>query len=268
MKKKLKKIVQPNRKNRVRNTKKTHLLLATFYALQAGVILALGISSYYPITVSYLAKDPLLSMDGKSILSSASRTIFDVNIVYILLTLLLFGVIYHLLIATILKKRYESSIKKEINQYYWVDTAVSGSLIMVGLCLLLGIYDFASILMIVILMFFMSAMGFLTESLKSSQKLFNRPIYYLGCISLSVVWVVLAISIWNTAVIGGGKIDGFVYLSALSVLFLACLQQSFLYLATKRQGKWSEYSYIERKDLLLSVITKVLIVWIVIVGIR
>ncbi len=243
--------------------KRVHLFLAFFYAVQASLLTLFASTRQYSLVTNYLVKDPLISTNNNTVLVSATKTVVDVSLANVLLAILLFAVFYHLFLATLLKKRSAVQIKAGVNKYHWLDVAISNSLIVFALCLMFGIFDLVAILMLIALSIVFACAGVITEDTKATQKVLNRQAFFLGWGSWLVSWLVFAISIWNSLVIGGSQFSLYTYLSALVVLLSGCILLLGLYYSVVRQGKWANYNFVTKRYLVLSVATKVLLVWLV-----
>ena len=151
MKGKFKKTSRPKSSPKQDKPQKGYLLLSLFFVVQTGILLFFGKSDYLPVTASFLTKDPLLSNSGKVVMTSATRTVFNVNILYILSLLLIFMAVYYLVIGNFLQAKYLNSITSKLSKYKWVNIGVSTTLVMIILCMLLGVFDLGSIVMIMAL---------------------------------------------------------------------------------------------------------------------
>lgn len=269
MKSKLKKIPKLKSASKHSKPQKGFLLLSLFFVLQAGILLFFGKSDYLPVTASFLTKDPLLSNSGKVVMTSTTRTVFNINILYILAVLLLFLAVYYLVIGKFLQTKYIEAIKGKLNKYKWINIGVSTSLVMIILCMLLGVFDLSSILMIVALISVLSVTGYLAERFKNLDQSSSRLSIISGSSALTVIWVVFAYYIWNSAVIGGGGLEWYVYLTALVALFLTYMQQlSLRTYCMSSKGKWADYNYLDKISQRLSIVLVVAVVWITFFGIR
>ena len=269
MKGKFKKTSRPKSSSKQDKPQKGYLLLSLFFVVQTGILLFFGRSDYLPVTASFLTKDPLLSNSGKVVMTSATRTVFNVNILYILSLLLIFMAVYYLVIGNFLQAKYLNSITSKLSKYKWVNIGVSTTLVMIILCMLLGVFDLGSIVMIMALISTLSVTGYLAERLKSTDQSSSRLSFILGSSALTVVWVVFAYYIWNSAVIGGGGLEWYAYLTALIALLLTYMQQlSLRTYCMSSKGKWADYSYIEKINQKLSIVLVMAVVWITFFGIR
>ena len=67
------------------------------------------------------------------------------------------------MIATVYNKRYNSNLKLGINKARWIEYSLSASVMMIAIAMLVGVYDFTSLLMIFALAGIMNLMGMVME---------------------------------------------------------------------------------------------------------
>jgi hypothetical protein len=245
-----------------------NLIAAGLYLLQGILVLILSdpIKGVQPITSNFLADDKLSSSaSGHQVLVSASHHLFDLNIAHVVAAFFFISALAHFIIAMWRRKTYENDLKRGVNRARWIEYSLSASTMMVGIALLTGILDIASLIMIFALTAIMSLLGMAMELRNQDAKSVDWANYLIGVVSGIVPWAVILIYVWSAHVYGGG-VPGFVYwiCGSLFVLFSSFVIST--YLQYKRLGHWSTYLYGERAYIILSFIAKTALAWQVFAG--
>jgi hypothetical protein len=265
-----KKNKSPRQKGTITYTKlRLYNLIAAFlYLVQGILVLALSdpVKGIKPITSSFLAEDKLASnAAGHQVLVSASHHLFDLNIAYIVAAFFFISALAHLIIATLKRRTYEKDLNNGVNRSRWIEYSLSASIMMVGIALLTGVLDIASLIMIFAFTAIMSLLGMVMELRNQEAKTVDWANYTIGVISGSIPWLVLLLYIWNAHVYGSG-VPGFVYWIYGSLLLLFAAFAINMYLQYKKLGHWSTYLYGERAYLILSFVAISALGWQVFAG--
>src|SRR5665811_1406086 len=101
-----------------------NLWMALAHGLQAALLLILSSDFSRAITTEYLVYD-----ETTKTLVSASRELFNFPFVWGVVAFSLISMTFHLLIATVLKKKYVAGLKKGMNKYRWYEYSLSACLL-------------------------------------------------------------------------------------------------------------------------------------------
>lgn len=241
--------------------------MAVLHAVQGVIVLVLSGTVTFPIVTNYLSLNTLATeATGSPVLASAQRTLFDLNLAYLIVAFFFMSAIAHAVIATVYRKRYEADLKKGINKARWIEYSVSASTMMVAIALLSGVYDLSSLIMIFALTSFMNIMGLVMELWNQDRKKITWLPFWIGSKAGIIPWVVLAIYFWGASVYGTGNIPTFVYWIYLSIFIFFNSFAINMVLQYKKTGKWSDYLYGERTYMVLSLVAKSALAWQVFAG--
>lgn len=248
--------------------RKWNIRLSVLHALQGILILILSAKSIaWPVTTSYLTKDTIAStVAGRPILAPASHTLFNINIAYLVALFFFLSAAAHLLLATKLRSKYESDLKRGLNRFRWIEYGFSASVMMAAIALLTGVYDFSSLLMIFMLTLLMNSLGLVMEFRNEGSKKTDWLPYNLGCVAGIVPWIVITIYMLGSTIYGSGGIPTFVYVIYGSMFVFFSSFALNMYLQYKKTGKWAEYLYGERVYMILSLVAKSALAWQVFFG--
>lgn len=240
--------------------KKLNLFAAGVHALQAALILLLSKGFTLQITGNFLQ----FNQSSQS-LEPATKTLFDLSLPLLLFLFFALSAIFHLFIATIYNVTYNQNLKKGLNKARWFEYSLSASTMIVAVALLVGIYDFASLIMLFVLTAIMNLCGLIMEVHNQTTTRTHWISYWVGCLAGAVPWVVIAFYLWLGAQ-NGSTAPAFVYYIFVSIfMFFNCFAIN-MFLQYKKIGPWANYLYGERTYILLSLVAKSLLAWQVFAG--
>jgi len=240
---------------------KFNLSMALLHFVQAIVMIIIAKGYSLPVTTSYLTFN-----DSTKHLEPATKNLFNVDLVWVVVIFLLMSAVAHLIVATIYRKTYENDLKKGINKARWVEYAFSASTMMVGIAFLSGIYDLSTLLLIFTAVAVMNFMGLAMELWNQLTKRTNWFSFIVGCVSGILPWIVFAIYVWGASTYSSHGIPGFVYgIYASIFIFFNCFAVN-MYLQYKKIGPWKDYIYGERIYMILSLVAKSALAWQVFAG--
>lgn len=248
---------------------KWNVVMALFHAVQAVLVLVLAKSDagIQTITTNYLTTDTLASTAEKPVLVAATRSLFDVNLAWLVAGFFALSAIAHASIATWYRKRYEADLQKGINKARWIEYSLSASTMMVAIALLAGVFDLGSLVMMFALTAVMNLCGLVMELVNQGRAKVDWSSYIVGCIAGIAPWIVYAFYIVGSGQYGeGGGPPTFVYFILVSIfLFFNSFAINML-LQYRKKGKWADYIYGERVYMILSLVAKAALAWQVFAG--
>ena len=240
---------------------------AVIYTVE-GVIFFLFAAAYsVPVIINYLAVNPINSaVVGHTVLSAATRPLFNISIPGLITILFLVSALVHGLLATVYRKRYEAELALNVNTVRWLEYAIASGLMLVLIGLLSGVYDFGTLIAIFGFMVVMCLLGLVTElTSRGSQP--NWPAYWGSAVAGFIPWLVIGFCIFNSSYYGSAHIPGYIY-GIYGTMFVCIVGFAMnMYLHYKKRGKWAKYAYAERCFMLLSLVTKSVLAWQIFAGI-
>jgi hypothetical protein len=265
----MKKLKNPFSRVHKINLDRLYLVSAAVFALLAILAGVFMNSKYYQLVVGYMTDNQVSSrLSGETILGQAQQVLFDVNLRWVLVVLLLLSAVLPLLYNTKLKKHHLKAIKAKSLPWRWLDLAVTGSLFAGLVALLVGVSNIVFLKIIMMLVVFAAGSWWLAErekKLLNPRKGFGN--YWLGVALIATYWVVIFSYVINTSIFGMAVLPWYV-LAVVAVAFLATLA---LVTVQYRQYEsltksWKDYRYIERNHIFINLASKSLIAVLLIVG--
>jgi hypothetical protein len=243
------------------NSLRRYNLFAGFLHLAQGIaVLILSKEFLLPISGGFLKFDST----SRSLVPT-STNLFDLSLPMLIAAFFFLSALAHFSIVTFYNKTYVKNLAKGINKARWIEYAVSASIMMVAISLLVGIYDLMSLVMIFGLAAIMNLMGLVMEVHNQTTKKTSWLSYWIGCFAGVIPWVVIAFYMWLGAD-QGAKAPDFVYWIFVSIFIFFNGFAINMFLQYKKIGPWKNYLYGEFVYIVLSLVAKSLLAWQVFAG--
>ena len=238
-----------------------NLLMAALHAAQAVAMLALSSSFRLPITTSFLQYDA----SADRLLPVPDRVV-DVPIGPLVAGFLLLSAVAHLAVS--LPRAFEwyaGNLRRGVNYARWAEYALSSSLMMVVIAMLVGVYDVAALLLVFVANAAMILFGWVMERQNQTTTRTDWTAYVFGCLVGVAPWVAVGLYLLGAGGDGGGP-PTFVYWIYGSIFLFFNVFAVNMLLQYRRVGRWRDYLYGERAYIWLSLVAKSLLAWQVFAG--
>jgi hypothetical protein len=236
-------------------------VLAGLYLLQAGLIVVLGQSAKVPVTLSYLASDPLASAAvHKTVWTLASHRWFDVDLLTLVVTMLVALAVFHGALATLLRDRYERGLANKLQDLRWFAYAVIGGLAVVITALVVGVSDIA-LLLVLFGLAVLLALGAL--AVEANAKLWP---WILFGVTAAVAMVVAVGTFVVGGLVYGSALPAYAYVVAGLTLIGGMGIFGNLYLQLRGRKEWADYLFAEEGYHALGLVIGSAVAWVVFAG--
>lgn len=237
-----------------------NLVMAVLHFLQGVLMVVISTDFTIQITRGYLDLDPVTDR-----LVPETASVLDIQLGPLIASFLFMSSIAHLLIGTVLFKRYVKGLKNGINRFRWYEYSISSSVMIVAIAMLTGIYDAGTL----ILIFFMNMMMILfglrmEEHNQKKDKLDWAPFIY-GTIAGIIPWIAIGFYLFGAGGSDGGPPTFVYYIYGSIALFFNCFAINMV-LQYKKVWKWRNYLFGEKIYMILSLVAKSLLAWQVFAG--
>lgn len=240
--------------------RKFNLIMAALHFVQGVAVLILSKEFLLPISGAYLAFNPY----SQSLMPTTS-VLFDLSLPHLIAAFLFLSAFAHLVIGTVYNRRYQAGLKKGINRARWIEYAISASVMMVSISLLVGIYDSMTLTLIFGATAVMNLCGLVMEIHNQGTKKAHWVSYWVGCLAGLLPWIAVAYTLWLGAA-KGSEAPTFVYWIFVSIfVFFNCFAINMI-LQYKKIGPWKNYLFGERAYIILSLVAKSALAWQVFAG--
>jgi hypothetical protein len=233
--------------------------MGAIHFFQAGLMLYISKEYLLPVFTNYLKFD--VSNPG-GVPMPVQEKIFDVNIGPAVALFLLLSAIAHFI--TILPNVYPwyiKNLKKHINVIRWYEYALSSSIMIVIIGLLVGIYDFGTLLLLFGLNASMNLFGLVMEQINQDRKEVNWLPYIFGCIAGVIPWIVIFLHFQGALANASVDVPSFVYWIVFSLFAVFNIFALNMFLQYKKVGPWKSYVFGEKIYIFLSLFAKTLLAW-------
>ncbi len=235
--------------------------MGVLHAIQGIIILVLATDFKLPITTSYLQFDPEVGA-----LAPEIEHFLDLRIGVFVAIFLFLSALAHLVLS--MPKVYEwyiKNLKKGINPARWIEYALSSSLMIVLIAMLVGVYDFSALLLLFSINAMMIFCGWIMEVHNQTTKKTNWISFIFGCFAGIVPWVVVALYLFGSGE-GEFRAPDFVYWIFFSIFVFFNTFSINMFLQYKKVGKWKDYIFGEKMYILLSLLAKSALAWQIFAG--
>ena len=240
--------------------RKFNFIAGFLHLAQAIAVLALSKDFTLPISGTFLS----FHANTQS-LEPTTKFLFNLSLPLLIVIFLFLSAAAHFTIATIANRQYFSQLSRGINVARWIEYSLSASIMIVGIALLVGIYDLMSLVMLFALVAIMNLLGLMMEIHNQTTKKTNWLSYWIGCLAGIVPWVVIAFYLWLGAS-NGSSAPTFVYWIFVSIFIFFNTFAINMVLQYKKVGPWKNYLYGEMVYIVLSLVAKSLLAWQVFAG--
>lgn len=229
-----------------------NLVLAVLAIGQAVALVVMSGKSQVSVTTNYLTEDKLSGFEVV-----ARRHLLDFNILYLLVASLAVTAILHLLLATVLRKKYENQLKNGVNVARWVGLSLVSSLVMLTLAYVVGVTDLSTLVLIAATSASTALLAGACEARGATRKLSKVAGLLVGLGS----WVVLAVFLLGSLKYGDGNLSNYVYYLLASSAVIVALFCINMHLGRKKVARWSDYTYTDRVYMLLNFLLVTSVSW-------
>jgi len=235
--------------------------MGVLHLIQGIAMFVLSNDFSLPITTLYLKFDP-----STTTLNQNLQVLGNIRLGPLVAGFLFISAFAHFFVSTVGFTIYKKDLNNGLNRARWYEYALSASLMIVIISMLVGVYDMSSL----ILIFFVNAAMILFGM---TMELYNKPsnstdwrTFTYGSIMGLIPWVVIALYLFGTESTAGTSVPTFVYGIFASIFVFFNVFAINMILQYKKVGPWEDYLFGERIYILLSLLAKSALAWQVFAG--
>ncbi len=239
-----------------------NIAMGLLHFFQAVLLLAISNSFTLPITSSFLKYNTVTQQ-----LDPTLQVVYNLPIAPMIALFLFISATDHIILSTPRAfKWYVANLENHINYARWIEYAVSSSVMIVVISMLVGIYDIVSLIAIFSVNACMNLFGMLMEMFNQKRDKVNWTPFIFGTLAGLVPWIGITIYLIGSGSSSSASVPTFVYFIFIS---LAVFFFSFAFnmiLQYRKVGKWKNYLYGEYIYIVLSLVAKTALAWQVFAG--
>ncbi len=252
-------VVSPER---MRGLRRFNAIMGLVHLAQGLFMILVSNDTTYPIYTNYL------SFDLETFtLSPNPQLLFELRFGPAVAAFLLISAVAHGYLATIGFARYREHLRRGMNPVRFYEYALSSSLMIVLIGMLIGVWDLGALLLLFTLNATMNLFGIMMEVHNQYTKRTDWTAFIYGSVAGIVPWVVIVLYFVGAVTAGGeARPPAFVY-AIVPILFVFFnIFAVNMVLQYRKVGKWRDYLYGERVYIVLSLAAKTALSWLIFAG--
>jgi hypothetical protein len=247
---------------------KTYLGLRRFNAfmgflhlLQGILMIVLSNDTTYPVYTTFLQFDLETFTPAPN-----PELLYDLRFGPAVAAFLLLSAIAHFYLATVGYKSYVSKLKMGMNPIRFYEYALSSSLMIVLIGMLVGIWDLGLMIVMFGLNAAMNLFGIMMEFHNQRTTKTDWTSFIYGCIAGIIPWIVIVMYFLGALGTEGAEPPGFVYAIIPTLFVFFNIFALNMFLQYKQVGRWKNYLFGERMYIVLSLLAKTALAWMIFAG--
>lgn len=231
------------------------------HLIQGVLMIALSNQKTYPIFTNFLSFDR-----ATFTLKPNPKLIYDLRFGPAVAAFLLISAVAHFYLSTIGYKSYVQNLKRGMNLIRFYEYALSSSLMIVLIGMLVGIWDLGTIIVLFGVNATMNFFGIMMELHNQYTKRNNWTSFIFGSISGIIPWIVILLYFYGALNSASAKPPAFVYAIIPTIFVFFNLFAINMFLQYKKVGPWKNYLFGERVYIILSLTSKTALAWMIFAG--
>lgn len=219
----------------------------------------------YQLFTGLLTSDELASK-ATTVFVPAIRSVYDVEMRWVLSGLMVLSAIIPLLYLTRFKNQFQNGLQKRVLLWRWIDMAVIGALAMEVVALLSGVQDVSTLKLIGGLVVVSGLLAWLAEKQHAETDRPATAAFVLSIVTGLLPWLVIATYAVATPLYGMVRNTGFVYGLYAVLLFGFVAVAVTLRKHLKDVRRQTDYAITERNYSFISILTRSAFAVVLILG--
>ncbi|HNR01375.1 MAG TPA: heliorhodopsin HeR [Anaerolineaceae bacterium] len=253
--------------NKIKKLRRFNLIMGFLHLVQSVFMFIITLvvdtpGETYPVYSNYLTFNRELGG-----LVADTQQIWDAPLGIGIALFLLISAVAHFFLATFGYKWYEKALKKGMNPVRFYEYALSSSLMIVLIGLLVGVNDIGAIILAFFVNASMNLFGIMMEYHNQYTKKVNWASFIFGSIAGIAPWIVIFLYFLGAVNSGDAKPPAFVYAIVPTLFVFFNIFAINMVLQYKKVGPWKDYLYGERVYIILSLAAKTTLAWLIFSGI-
>ncbi len=155
------------------------------------------------------------------------------------------------------------NLKKGMNPVRFYEYALSSSLMVVLIGMLVGIWDLGALILIFGINAMMNLFGIMMEVHNQTTSRTSWRAFIYGCLAGIAPWIVIFMYFVGAVNSGDAKPPAFVYAIVPTLFVLFNIFAINMVLQYKKVGPWRDYLFGERVYIILSLVAKTVLAWLI-----
>lgn len=238
-----------------------NLIMGFLHLIQGIFMIVVSNDTTYPIFTNYLSFD----LATRS-LEPNPQLLYELRFGPAVAAFLLISAVAHFYLATTGYGRYVRNLKQGMNPVRFYEYALSSSLMIVLIGMLVGLWDLGALILIFGINAMMNLFGIMMEYHNQYTERTNWTAFIYGCIAGIIPWVVITLYFLGAISSGDAKPPPFVYAIIPTLFVFFNIFAINMVLQYKKVGRWQDYLFGERIYIVLSLSAKTVLAWLIFAG--
>lgn len=246
---------------KIAGLRKFNIVMGFLHLIQGILMIVLSNDTTYPIFTNFLTFDRTTFS-----LVPDPRLAYNLRFGPAVAVFLLISAVAHFYLSTVGYKQYAANLKRGMNPTRFYEYALSSSLMIVLIGMLVGIWDLGSMILMFGINAMMNLFGIMMELHNQHTQRTDWTAFIYGSIAGIIPWIVIAIYFISAITSTDARPPTFVYFIVASIFVFFNGFAVNMVLQYKKVGKWKDYLYGERVYIILSLVAKTLLAWQIFAG--
>ncbi len=244
-----------------RGLRRFNAIMGLLHLVQGILMIVLSNDKTYPIYTNYLRFD----LDTFSLTPNPTLA-YELRFGPAVAVFLLLSAIAHGILSTFGYQWYVKNLKKGMNPARFYEYALSSSLMIVLIGMLVGLWDLGSLILIFGVNATMNLFGIMMELHNQTTRKTDWTSYIFGCIAGIVPWIVIMMYFLGSLSSADAEPPAFVYAIIPTIFVFFNIFAVNMVLQYKKVGPWKNYLFGERVYIILSLTAKTALAWQIFAG--
>jgi len=244
-----------------RGLRRFNLIMGFLHLVQGALMIVLSNATTYPIFSNFLKFDTATFS-----LTPDPKLVYELRFGPAVAAFLLLSAVAHFYLSTVGYKRYVANLEKGMNPVRFYEYALSSSLMIVLIGMLVGIWDVGTMIALFGVNAAMNLFGIVMETVNQYTKKTDWSAFIYGCFAGIIPWIVIVMAFLGAINSGDAKPPTFVYAIIPTILVFFNIFAVNMWLQYKKIGPWKDYLFGERFYIVLSLAAKTLLAWMIFSG--
>ncbi len=252
---------QEKQQKKLKGLRLFNLVMGFLHLAQGVFMMIISNDTTYPIYTNFLTFD----IETFS-LQPDPQLFYELPFGPAVAAFLLLSAVAHFSLATFGYDWYVRKLKKGMNPARFYEYALSSSLMIVLIGMLVGIWDLGAIILIFTVNATMNLFGIMMEYHNQYTEKTRWTSFIFGSIAGIVPWIVIMVYFLSAVNSADAEPPGFVYAIIPTIFVFFNIFAVNMVLQYKKIGLWKDYLFGERVYIILSLLAKTALAWQIFAG--
>jgi hypothetical protein len=246
---------------KVKGLRTFNLVMGFLHLVQGIFMIIVSNETTYPIFTNFLKFD----LANRALVPDP-KLLYELPFGIAVAVFLLISAVAHFYLASFGYKRYVRNLEKGMNPVRFYEYALSSSLMIVLIGMLVGIWDLGTIILMFGINAMMNLFGIVMEYHNQTTQKTSWISFIYGSFAGIFPWIVIVLYFLSAINSSGAKPPAFVYAIIPTIFVFFNSFAINMVLQYKKVGKWADYLFGERTYIILSLAAKTALAWMIFAG--